>query len=84
MGSIACQLRYIEALRYFLDLFCEIKTVTVCANLGSLDRGKWFHGYIDTSRGLQSSNTMTALIDMYANCGTIDCAYRAFDTKRDN
>ncbi|XP_047959084.1 pentatricopeptide repeat-containing protein At5g66520-like [Salvia hispanica] len=84
---------YTEALGYFHDMFREsnpnesviVCALSACANLGAFDQGKWIHGYIDSNRALQSSNTMTALIDMYAKCGRIDCAYLVFDkiTKRD-
>ncbi|XP_057806282.1 pentatricopeptide repeat-containing protein At5g66520-like [Salvia miltiorrhiza] len=79
--------RYTEALRYFHDMFREFEpneavlvcALSACANLGSLDQGKWIHGYVDSTPSSQSSNAMTALIDMYAKCGRIDCAYRVFD-----
>ncbi|KAG6384388.1 hypothetical protein SASPL_155800 [Salvia splendens] len=84
---------YTEALGYFHDMFREFKqneavlvcALSACANLGAFDQGRWIHGCIDSNRALQSSNTMTALIDMYAKCGRIDCAYLVFDkiTKRD-
>lgn len=88
-GFVSCR-RYTEALRYFHDMFLEFKpneavlvcALSACANLGSLDQGKWIHGYIDSSFTSESSNIVTALIDMYAKCGRIDSAYRVFGKTR--
>ncbi|KAI3454540.1 hypothetical protein Pfo_011203 [Paulownia fortunei] len=85
-GFVGCG-SYTEALRYFHNMFCEVKpneavlvcALSACANLGSLDQGNWIHGYIDKNCISETSNIMTALIDMYAKCGRIDCAYRVFD-----
>lgn len=85
-GFVSCR-RYTEALRCFHDMFLEFKpneavlvcALSACANLGSLDQGKWIHEYIDSYFTSESSNIITALIDMYAKCGRIDCAYQVFD-----
>lgn len=85
-GFVSCG-RYTEALTYLRSMFCEFKpneavlvcALSACANLGSLDQGNWIHGYINNNCTPGSSNIMTALIDMYAKCGRIDCAYRVFD-----
>ncbi|XP_022893924.1 pentatricopeptide repeat-containing protein At3g62890-like isoform X2 [Olea europaea var. sylvestris] len=88
-GCVGCG-RYAEALRYFGELGKNehnVKTneaivvcaLSACAHLGALDRGSWIHGYIDKNGISETSNIRTALIDMYAKCGRIDCAYRVFD-----
>ncbi|KAK2965113.1 hypothetical protein RJ640_005276 [Escallonia rubra] len=80
---------YVEALRYFRDMLCDdlrvkpneavlVCALAACAHLGALNQGKWIDVYIDKSGTLQSSNICTALIDMYAKCGMIDCASRVF------
>ncbi|KAL0416980.1 UNVERIFIED_CONTAM: Pentatricopeptide repeat-containing protein [Sesamum latifolium] len=84
-GFLSCG-RYTDALRYFHDMSCELKpneavlvcALSACAKLGSLDQGNWIHIYIDKNCISETSNIMTALIDMYAKCGRIDCAYRVF------
>ncbi|KAL0356002.1 UNVERIFIED_CONTAM: Pentatricopeptide repeat-containing protein [Sesamum radiatum] len=91
-GFVNCG-RYTDALRYFHDMSCELKpneavlvcALSACAKLGSLDQGNWIHVYIDKNCISETSNIMTVLIDMYAKCGRIDCAYRVFDkiTRRD-
>ncbi|OVA16263.1 Pentatricopeptide repeat [Macleaya cordata] len=87
--------RYNDALRYFNEMLCDDKVkpneavlvcvLCACAHLGALDQGKWAHVYIDKSGLPESSNLSTALIDMYAKCGRIDCADRVFNgtSKRD-
>ncbi|KAL0342797.1 UNVERIFIED_CONTAM: Pentatricopeptide repeat-containing protein [Sesamum calycinum] len=85
-GFVSCG-SYTDALRYFNDMSCELKpneavlvcALSACAKLGSLDQGNWIHVYIDKNCISETSNIMTALIDMYAKCGRIDCAYRVFD-----
>ncbi|XP_059645339.1 pentatricopeptide repeat-containing protein At2g29760, chloroplastic-like [Cornus florida] len=80
--------KYIEALRYFQEMLCDenvkpneavlVCALSACAHLGALDQGNWIHVYIDKNGILVSSNISTALIDMYAKCGRIDCANRVF------
>ncbi|KAK1373279.1 Pentatricopeptide repeat-containing protein [Heracleum sosnowskyi] len=81
--------RYVEALRYFHDMLCYdgnmkpneavlVCALSACAHLGALDHGKWIHSYINEFRIYVSSNISTALIDMYAKCGKIDCASQVF------
>ncbi|XP_028117947.1 pentatricopeptide repeat-containing protein At3g62890-like [Camellia sinensis] len=81
--------RYIEALSYFSDMLCDdevqaseavlVCALSACAHLGALDQGNWIHGYIGKSRISVSSNISTALIDMYAKCGKINCAAQVFN-----
>ncbi|XP_010272231.1 PREDICTED: pentatricopeptide repeat-containing protein At5g66520-like [Nelumbo nucifera] len=87
--------KYNEALKYFHDMLFDAKmkpneavlvsVLSACAHLGALDQGKWIHVYIDKTGVPQSSNISTALIDMYAKCGRIDCANQVFSgiSKRD-
>ncbi|KAG8378973.1 hypothetical protein BUALT_Bualt07G0040100 [Buddleja alternifolia] len=85
-GFVSCG-RYTEALRYFREMFCYMKpneavlvcALSACAHLGSLNQGNWIHSYIGKSCISETSNVRTALIDMYAKCGRIDCAYRVFN-----
>ncbi|KAL1818414.1 hypothetical protein ACET3Z_013283 [Daucus carota] len=81
--------RYVEALGYFHDMLCYDSNVkpneavlvcalSACAHLGALERGKWIHLYMNKFRISVSSNISTALIDMYAKCGEIDCASQVF------
>lgn len=81
--------KYVEALNNFHDMLCDDKVqaneaiivcaLSACAHLGALDQGNWIHVYIGKLRIPESSNICTALIDMYAKCGRIDCATRVFN-----
>ncbi|PIN04811.1 hypothetical protein CDL12_22654 [Handroanthus impetiginosus] len=85
-GFVSCG-RYAEALEYFREMFCEGKpneaalvcALSACAHLGSLDQGNLIHGYIVKNSLSETSNITTALIDVYAKCGMIDCAYQVFE-----
>ncbi|GMH31419.1 hypothetical protein Nepgr_033262 [Nepenthes gracilis] len=59
--------------------------LSACAHLGALDQGRWIHVHMDRNEVSQSPNICTALIDMYAKCGRVDCARQVFDRihKRD-
>eukprot|EP01018_Ginkgo_biloba_P019722 Gb_21824 [translate_table: standard] len=77
-----------EALTLFNQMQLEgIKPNTVtlasvlpaCAHLAALQLAKWMHGYIIRS-GFESNVFVgTALIDLYAKCGSIDIAHQVFD-----
>ncbi|KAL2539519.1 Pentatricopeptide repeat-containing protein [Abeliophyllum distichum] len=88
-GSVGCG-RYAKALAYFCKLGKSepkvklneaiiVCALSACAHLGALDQGSWIHGNIDKNGILETSNVRTALINMYAKCGRIDCANRVFD-----
>ncbi|KAL6203620.1 hypothetical protein ACLB2K_027320 [Fragaria x ananassa] len=55
-----------------------VSSLCACANLGALDQGKWIHAYIDRIGARISVTVGTALIDMYAKCGSIEPAYEVF------
>ncbi|XP_004288724.1 PREDICTED: pentatricopeptide repeat-containing protein At4g30700-like [Fragaria vesca subsp. vesca] len=53
--------------------------LSACAQLGALSLGKWVHGLIK-SKNLESNiYVLTALVDMYAKCGSIVEARQLFD-----
>ncbi|KAM5548245.1 pentatricopeptide repeat-containing protein [Rosa sericea] len=53
--------------------------LSACAQLGALSLGKWVHGLIK-SKNLESNiYVLTALVDMYAKCGSIAEARQLFD-----
>eukprot|EP01018_Ginkgo_biloba_P038057 Gb_22048 [translate_table: standard] len=54
--------------------------LSACANLAALEQGKGIHNYIIKS-GLESQVFVgSALVDMYAKCGSIEDARKEFDT----
>uniref|UniRef100_A0A0E0HQ03 DYW domain-containing protein n=1 Tax=Oryza nivara TaxID=4536 RepID=A0A0E0HQ03_ORYNI len=55
-------------------------TLSACAQLGALSMGKWVHRVIAEEDLDPNVYVMTALIDMYAKCGSISEARRIFNT----
>lgn len=78
-----------EALRLFdemlragpaVDEVTLVSALTACAQMGTLDRGKWIHRYA-RSRGMQMSVKLgTALVDMYSKCGAVVTAMEVFES----
>ncbi|XP_043708019.1 pentatricopeptide repeat-containing protein At1g08070, chloroplastic-like [Telopea speciosissima] len=56
-----------------------VSALSACAQLGALDQGKRIHLFVDQSKMKVDSIIGTALIDMYAKCGSIENAMRIFD-----
>lgn len=54
--------------------------LSACAQLGALSLGKWVHELITRNAFLSNIYVLTALIDMYAKCGSIEQARQLFDT----
>ncbi|KAL6844181.1 hypothetical protein ACP4OV_025854 [Aristida adscensionis] len=52
--------------------------VNVCANLTDLDGGRKVHGYVIKQGEDSDVGINNALIDMYAKCGSVSCAYKVF------
>lgn len=60
------------------DLVTMVSIVPVCANLSSMQLGKWIHSYIIVNGFELDVMLGTALIDMYAKCGGVDSAWQLF------
>eukprot|EP01018_Ginkgo_biloba_P038145 Gb_41325 [translate_table: standard] len=57
-----------------------VSLLPACAHLGALQQSKCIHGYI-IRRGFELDVFVeTALLDMYAKCGSIEIARQLFDT----
>ncbi|KAJ8623774.1 hypothetical protein MRB53_032304 [Persea americana] len=55
-----------------------VNLLSLCAETGALDHGKWVHSFID-KEGIECDVVLaTALVDMYAKCGDIDGSCGAF------
>ncbi|XP_015583306.2 pentatricopeptide repeat-containing protein At4g30700 [Ricinus communis] len=54
--------------------------LSACAQLGALTLGKWIHGLVKFKSFEYNVYVSTALIDMYAKCGSILEARRLFDS----
>lgn len=58
-------------------------TILACAHVGSLELARWIDGYISKSEYRSDVFVNTALIDMYAKCGSVDLARQVFDRTTD-
>ncbi|XP_019056290.1 PREDICTED: pentatricopeptide repeat-containing protein At3g62890-like [Tarenaya hassleriana] len=66
--------------------FTMATVLLACGRLGALEQGKWIHAYIDRSAMEVDLVLATALIDMYAKCGSIERAkwvFNAMGRKKD-
>ncbi|OVA00088.1 Pentatricopeptide repeat [Macleaya cordata] len=52
--------------------------LSACAELGNLSLGKWFHCQVIEKGLVMNYQLGTALVDMYAKCGSVDCARSVF------
>ncbi|KAI3717320.1 hypothetical protein L1987_68869 [Smallanthus sonchifolius] len=61
------------------DSVTVCSTILACAQLGSLEEARKMGGYIDQSEFKTDVFVNSALIDMYAKCGSVDLARKVFD-----
>ncbi|XP_065863968.1 pentatricopeptide repeat-containing protein At5g66520-like [Euphorbia lathyris] len=61
-----------------LDKFIAATMLSACSGLGSLEKGKWIHGYIEKNGIEIDSKLATSIIDMYCKCGNLDKAFEVF------
>ncbi|KAI9092788.1 hypothetical protein K1719_027585 [Acacia pycnantha] len=61
--------------------FTMVSLLNACANMGSLEQGKWIHDYIIRKNDKFELNAIvvTAIIDMYCKCGSIENALQVFE-----
>ncbi|XP_068655581.1 pentatricopeptide repeat-containing protein At4g31070, mitochondrial-like [Aristolochia californica] len=62
-----------------LDHIIAASVLQACTQLGSLNYGEMVHGYILKSGFASDLLTETALLDMYAKCGSISAAETVFN-----
>ncbi|XP_078444740.1 pentatricopeptide repeat-containing protein At2g02980, chloroplastic-like [Wolffia australiana] len=56
-----------------------LSLLSSCALLGSLEMGNWAHGLAQNLGFLPSVKLSTAIVDMYAKCGSLDDAEAVFE-----
>ncbi|CAL0303448.1 unnamed protein product [Lupinus luteus] len=60
------------------DCYAIVGVLSACARLGALDLGNWAQGLMDTNEFLYNPVMGTALIDLYAKCGSMGQAFEIF------
>ncbi|KAK3143369.1 hypothetical protein QOZ80_4AG0299520 [Eleusine coracana subsp. coracana] len=60
--------------------FTFATAVNACAVLTNLGRGRKVHGYVIKLGDTSDICVNNALIDMYAKCGIVNCAYKVFQS----
>ncbi|KAK7385934.1 hypothetical protein VNO78_31921 [Psophocarpus tetragonolobus] len=80
--------RIVEALNLFTQMqkqriepseFTMVSLLSACAQLGALQHGEWVHDYIKRSHFELNVIVLTAIIDMYCKCGSIEKAVEVFE-----
>ncbi|XP_008776505.3 pentatricopeptide repeat-containing protein At2g42920, chloroplastic [Phoenix dactylifera] len=56
-----------------------VSLLGACAGLGALEQGEWIHACIEKHNIELNSIVITAIIDMYCKCGSIDKALKVFE-----
>ncbi|KAL0557560.1 hypothetical protein IC582_006106 [Cucumis melo] len=77
-----------EALKLFYNMhlngnkpseFTFVGVINACSDIGALEEGKQIHGYSLKAGYERQIYFMTALVDMYAKCGSLVDARKGFD-----
>lgn len=69
--------------RILPDEVVIVAVLSACAQTGALDQGKYVHLLIDRFKINRDVVLETALIDMYAKCGSLDCAMQVFEEMKE-
>ncbi|XP_061369808.1 pentatricopeptide repeat-containing protein At2g42920, chloroplastic [Gastrolobium bilobum] len=59
--------------------FTMVSLLNACAHLGALQHGEWVHDYIKRNHFELNVIVLTAIIDMYCKCGSIENAIEVFE-----
>ncbi|KAJ9147144.1 hypothetical protein P3X46_029336 [Hevea brasiliensis] len=79
--------RFIEALELFHKMqedrikpseFTMVSLLNACACLGAIRQGEWIHDYMVKNKFELNAIVVTAIIDMYSKCGSINKALQMF------
>ncbi|KAJ6693386.1 hypothetical protein OIU85_004183 [Salix viminalis] len=61
------------------DSITVTSSIAACAQIGSLELARWMDEYVSMSEFRNDVIVNTALIDMYAKCGSVDMSRLVFD-----
>ncbi|KDP46908.1 hypothetical protein JCGZ_10399 [Jatropha curcas] len=79
--------RFIDALKVFHEMqksrikpneFTMVSLLNACGCLGAIRQGEWIHDYMVKNKFEMNSIVITAIIDMYSKCGSIEKALQVF------
>ncbi|KAF3588059.1 hypothetical protein F2Q69_00031784 [Brassica cretica] len=65
------------------DTISITSAVSACAQVGSLEQARWMDEYVGRSDYRDDVFISSALIDMFAKCGSVECARSVFDRTLD-
>ncbi|KAF3448020.1 hypothetical protein FNV43_RR08728 [Rhamnella rubrinervis] len=65
------------------DCYAMVGVLSACARLGALELGEWASSLMDRNEFLSNPVLGTALIDMYAKCGSMVQAWEVFKGMKD-
>lgn len=65
------------------DNVALVSTLSACAQLGELEKGKKIHDYIERNAMKVDTFLSTGLVDFYAKCGCVDIALKIFESSSD-
>ncbi|GJZ65951.1 pentatricopeptide repeat-containing protein [Tanacetum coccineum] len=74
--------RYMQREKVKAKKFVLSSVALACANVGSLEQGKWIHDYARRNVIELDGVLGTALLDMYAKLGRLDLAWDVFETMK--
>ncbi|KAL4556798.1 hypothetical protein LXL04_034960 [Taraxacum kok-saghyz] len=81
--------KWVEALNLFRIMqsenidpseFVLVSLLNASANLGALKQGEWIHNYIINNNMKLNVIMITAIINMYSKCGSIERAQKVFES----
>ncbi|XP_019092892.1 PREDICTED: pentatricopeptide repeat-containing protein At3g12770-like [Camelina sativa] len=65
------------------DTISITSAVSACAQVGSLEQARWMDEYVGRTEYRDDVFISSALIDMFAKCGSVECARSVFDRTLD-
>ncbi|KAF3787951.1 Pentatricopeptide repeat-containing protein [Nymphaea thermarum] len=80
--ALAC-LRKLRKTKLKPDGVTFVSALSACAQLGTLDSGKWIHALMSKQGINLNFYLATALIDMYSKCGDLDKAVEVFHSAKE-
>ncbi|CAA6654124.1 unnamed protein product [Spirodela intermedia] len=61
-----------------LNTSAIVSALSAASQMGSLNHGQWIHAYVRRKRVRMEPSLSTAIVGMYANCGSIELAMQLF------